>query len=148
MRRSIVHEGAGQLTYEIREIVAVARKMEAAGLKVTWENIGDPIQKGEPFPAWMKEILADLVTQDASYGYSDTQGIKPTRQFLSDLVNARGGCQITADDILFFNGLGDAVAKVFGFLRREASVALYSIKIKLKYCLCFWDSELTRNKAH
>ena len=122
MRRSIVHEGAGQLTYEIREIVAVAKKMEAAGLKVTWENIGDPIQKGEPFPSWMKAILADLVLEDSSYAYSDTQGIKPTRQFLADLVNARGGCQITAEDILFFNGLGDAVAKVFGFLRREARV--------------------------
>lgn len=122
MRRSIVHEGAGQLTYEIREIVAVARKMEAAGLTVTWENIGDPIQKGEPFPGWMKEILANLVTQDSSYAYSDTQGVRPTRQFLADRVNARGGCQITSDDILFFNGLGDAVAKVFGFLRREARV--------------------------
>ncbi len=122
MRRSIVHEGAGQLTYEIREIVAVAKKLAATGLDITWENIGDPIQKGEPFPVWMKEILADLVAQDASYAYSDTQGVQPTRKFLSDLVNARGGCQITPDDILFFNGLGDAVAKVFGFLRREARV--------------------------
>ena len=122
MRRSIVHEGAGQLTYEIREIVAVAKKMEAAGLKVTWENIGDPIQKGEPFPAWMKQILGELVTQDASYAYSDTQGIRPTRQFLADRVNARGGCQITENDVMFFNGLGDAVAKVFGFLKREARV--------------------------
>lgn len=122
MRRPIVHEGAGQLTYEIREIVAVAKKMEAAGLKVIWENIGDPIQKGEPFPQWMKEILADLVTQDVSYAYSDTQGIRSTRQFLADRANARGGATITGDDILFFNGLGDAVAKVFGFLRREARV--------------------------
>lgn len=122
MRRPIVHEGAGQLTYEIREIVAVAKKMEAAGLQVTWENIGDPIQKGEPFPEWMKQVLGELVTQDSSYAYSDTQGIRPTRQFLADRVNARGGAQITADDIVFFNGLGDAVAKVFGFLRREARV--------------------------
>lgn len=122
MRRSIVHEGAGQLTYEIREIVAVARKLAATGLDITWENIGDPIQKGEPFPAWMKEILVELVTSDASYAYSDTQGVLSTRQFLADRVNARGGCRITADDILFFNGLGDAVAKVFGFLRREARV--------------------------
>jgi aspartate/methionine/tyrosine aminotransferase len=122
MRRSIVHEGAGQLTYEIREIVAVAKKMEAAGLTVTWENIGDPIQKGEAFPGWMKGILAELVAEDASYAYSDTQGIRPTRQFLADRVNDRGGCRITADDIMFFNGLGDAVAKIFGFLKREARV--------------------------
>ena len=35
-------------------------------------------------------------------------------------MNKRTGCQITKDDIVFFNGLGDAVAKIFGFLKREA----------------------------
>jgi aspartate/methionine/tyrosine aminotransferase len=33
-----------------------------------------------------------------------------------------GPVKVSAGDILFFNGLGDAVAKVFGFLRREARV--------------------------
>lgn len=122
MRLNIVHEGAGKLTYEIREIVAVAKRLQAAGVDIVWENIGDPIQKGESFPAWMKEIIAKLVMEDRSYAYSDTMGVPATRAFLADIVNKRGGCEITADDIVFFNGLGDAVAKVFGFLRREARV--------------------------
>jgi aspartate/methionine/tyrosine aminotransferase len=122
MRRDIVHEGAGKLTYEIREIVAVAKRLQAVGVPITWENIGDPIQKGEAFPAWMKEIISGLVMDDASYAYSDTMGVPATRAFLADIVNGRGGCRITPDDIVFFNGLGDAVAKVFGFLRREARV--------------------------
>jgi aspartate/methionine/tyrosine aminotransferase len=37
-------------------------------------------------------------------------------------VNKRGGVQITADDIVFFNGLGDAVARLFGAMKREARV--------------------------
>ncbi|MGE4286884.1 MAG: pyridoxal phosphate-dependent aminotransferase [Phycisphaerae bacterium] len=122
MRRNIVHEGAGQLTYEIREIVTVAHRLRDMGVNITWENIGDPIQKGEKVPEWIKETITDLMHDDITYGYTDTQGLLEARQFLAGQVNKRGGCQVSADDIVFFNGLGDAVAKVFGFLKREARV--------------------------
>ncbi|MCG8473244.1 MAG: pyridoxal phosphate-dependent aminotransferase [Desulfobacterales bacterium] len=122
MRRNIVHVGSGQLTYEIREIVEVANELADLGVPITWENIGDPIAKGETLPAWIKEIIADLVTEDESYGYVATRGVATTQQFLADCVNKRGGTQITRNDIVFFNGLGDAVAKIFGFLKREARV--------------------------
>lgn len=122
MRRQIVHEGAEQLSYEIREIVAVAHEFEKLGVEITWENIGDPIQKGEKVPDWIKEIVADLAWRDESYAYCHTQGVPETRRFLAEQVNKRGGCQITENDILFFNGLGDAVARIFGALRREARV--------------------------
>ncbi len=122
MRRNIVHVGSGQLTYEIREIVAVANELAEFGVNITWENIGDPVAKGEIIPSWIKEIIGDLVTQDTTYGYVATRGVSATQQFLADCVNGRCGAQITKDDIVFFNGLGDAVAKIFGFLKREARV--------------------------
>jgi len=122
MRRDIVHAGSGQLTYEIREIVAVAQDLEKLGVKITWENIGDPIAKGEKLPSWIKEIITDLASRDETYGYVATPGIPHTREFLADIINKRGGYQVTADDIIFFNGLGDAIAKIFGFLKREARV--------------------------
>jgi aspartate/methionine/tyrosine aminotransferase len=122
MRRDIVHEGSGQLTYEIREIVAVADRLKSLGREITWENIGDPIQKGEKLPSWMKEIIVELVSTDSTYGYAATRGVPETLSFLAEQVNLRGGCQITPADLIFFNGLGDAVAKVFGFLKREARV--------------------------
>jgi len=122
MRIDIVHEGAEQLTYEIREIVGVAHELQKLGVDITWENIGDPIEKGEKMPGWIKDIIGDLATIDKTYGYVSTQGILETRQFLADKVNERPGCRITADDIVFFNGLGDAVAKIFGFLKRQARV--------------------------
>lgn len=122
MRRDIVHEGAEQLTYEIREIVSIAHQFKNLGMKITWENIGDPVQKGERLPDWIKQKISELVLDDRTYSYVATQGTPSTRKFLADIVNGRGGCQITPDDIVFFNGLGDAVARLFGFLKREARV--------------------------
>lgn len=115
--------GAGSLSYEIREIVAVARQIRAMGMEITWENIGDPVQKGEKVAPWIREIVHDLVEQHDSWAYCDSAGVPATREFLASNVNVRkGGVQISSDDIMFFNGLGDAVSKVYGFLRREARV--------------------------
>lgn len=123
MRRSIVHEGAGNLSYEIREIVAVARQIRNLGRDIIWENIGDPIEKGEDLAPWIKDILKELLEERASYGYCDSAGVIETRDFLAAKVNEReGGVKITPDDLLFFNGIGDAVARVYGFLKREARI--------------------------
>ncbi len=122
MRNNIVHIGAGELTYEIRAIVEIADKLQILGIKTNMENIGDPVAKGEKIPSWMKKIVADLAMQDCSYGYCPTRGVLETRQFLAEMTNRRGKTQITADDIIFFNGLGDAIQKVYGMLRREARV--------------------------
>lgn len=123
MRRSIVHEGAKNLSYEIREIVVVAREIKKLGQEITWENIGDPIEKGEKVAPWIREIIGELVQDPKSYGYCDTAGVLETREYLAHQVNIReDGAQISPDDLLFFNGVGDAVAKVYGFLRREARI--------------------------
>jgi aspartate/methionine/tyrosine aminotransferase len=114
--------GAGQLRYEIREIVRNAETLEKLGAEIIWENIGDPIQKGEPMSPWIKDIVVSLVKDDPSYGYTASAGDPGARGFLADLVNARGGTKITSNDILFFNGLGDAVSTLFSHLRREARV--------------------------
>ena len=122
MRRNIVHVGAANLSYEIREIVLVAHQIRDLGMEITWENIGDPIQKGENIPDWIKDTVHELVDESMSWAYCDTAGVPEVREFLAEQVNARDGVRITSDDILFFNGLGDAVAKVYGFLRREARI--------------------------
>lgn len=122
MRRELVSAGAEHLRYEIREIVAFANALEPFGVRVMWENIGDPVAKGEPIAPWIKEIVGELAADDASYRYVDTQGFPGTREFLAGTATARGGAALSPDDIIFFNGLGDAVSKVFGFLKRESRV--------------------------
>lgn len=122
MRQLLLRPGAEELTYEIRGIVKKARQIEALGYSMTWENIGDPIQKHNHVPDWMKEIVADLLKEDKTYGYADSKGVLETRKFLANLNNQKGGTQITAEDILFFNGLGDAIAKLYQFLIPTARI--------------------------
>jgi len=123
MRFDISKSGNG-MTYEIRNIVGVANKLKEYGREIYWENIGDPVQKGEKIPEWMKDVLKDLLSQDCSYAYSPTKGMDETREFLAELVNKRNGIRITKEDIIFFNGLGDAIARSYSAIRIDARVIM------------------------
>lgn len=122
MRKRLLKEGAKELSYEIREISKKAHTLQNKGLKIFWENIGDPIEKNYHVPAWMKKIVADLVNQDQSWGYCHSKGDLNTREYLAARTNQLGGAQITADDILFFNGLGDAIATFYNLLDQTTRV--------------------------
>ncbi|MCA1980942.1 MAG: aminotransferase class I/II-fold pyridoxal phosphate-dependent enzyme, partial [Calditerrivibrio sp.] len=123
MRGEIARGNSG-LTYEIRNIVLVAEELKKNNLEVIWENIGDPVNKGEQIPLWMKEIVKDVASRNESYAYSPTKGVLQTRKYLSDIINKRGGVQISPEDILFFNGLGDAVDKLYSCLKPDIRVLL------------------------
>lgn len=123
MRSDFAKEGGG-LTYEIRYISEIADFLLSKGRKVYWENIGDPVLKGEKIPSWMKDILKSLLDDDSVYAYPPTKGIHSAREYLARKNNARGGAQITEEDIIFFNGLGDAVARTYSALQENARVLL------------------------
>jgi aspartate/methionine/tyrosine aminotransferase len=122
MRQQLLSEGARELSYEIREIVKKATLVKNQGQEIYWENIGDPIQKNHQLPAWMKDIIADLVQQNEVYSYCPSKGVLETREFLAAQTNSLGGVQITAEDICFFNGLGDAISKVYQYLTPTSRV--------------------------
>jgi len=122
MRQKLLSEGAKELSYEIREIVKKAEKLKALGLPIYWENIGDPIQKHHRLPEWIKNIVAELAMENDVYSYCPSKGVLETREFLARQTNAMGGVKISADDICFFNGLGDAIAKVYQFLDQTSRI--------------------------
>ena len=122
MRQRLLSEGASELTYEIRGIVKKAEQVKALGQEIYWENIGDPIQKNKQLPDWMKEIIADLLRNDDTYGYCHSLGVPETRSFIAERTNTLGGAQISKDDVLFFNGLGDAIAKVYQYITPSSRI--------------------------
>ncbi|BAI80101.1 aspartate transaminase [Deferribacter desulfuricans SSM1] len=123
MRFDIAKSGNG-LTYEIRNIVNIANKLQESGMEIYWENIGDPILKGEKLPDWIKETLKEIIEDDATFGYSPTKGVDETREFLAELNNQKEGAQITKEDIIFFNGLGDAIARSYSAIRVDARIIM------------------------
>lgn len=123
MRVNIVHPGAGELRYEIRGIVEFAQKLAATGVPIIWENIGDPVAKGEMVPEWIRTIVADEVRQNSkSYAYSPTKGLDEARAYLARTRSQETGVELSPDNILFFNGLGDAITKVYTWLNSTARV--------------------------
>lgn len=122
MRNTITHPGASSLVYEIREIVSIAQKFESLGLPITWENIGDPVVKGEKVCDWIKEHVVNTLQSDMAYAYSPTKGLLDTRAYIAKERNAEGGICITPEDILFFNGLGDAISKLYKNLHPNVRV--------------------------
>jgi aspartate/methionine/tyrosine aminotransferase len=122
MRKKLLSEGSKEFKYEIREIVKKANQLKALGLPIHWENIGDPIEKKCQVPAWIKDIMADLVRQNNSYGYCPSKGVLATREFLCKRNNALGGPQITPEDILFFNGMGDGISTTYHLLDMTSRV--------------------------
>jgi alanine-synthesizing transaminase len=94
-------------TYAIRNIVAEAKKVEAAGRKVRYLNIGDPITFGFRTPPHMIEAVARAL-RDGDNGYQPSAGILTAREAVAaDLT--RCGMPVTADRVLITAGTSEGI---------------------------------------
>jgi len=126
MRHSLLPEGLPKISYGIRQIVSKGYERESLGYPVIWENIGDPVQKGLQLPDWMRDIVAEQIHDNSTYGYCDSKGLPETREFIAKRTNDYGGQQIFKEDITFFNGLGDAIARFYSLLSDKTRVLMPS----------------------
>ncbi len=117
MRRNLLHSGYKELTYEIRQIVEVANTVKNLWVDISWENIGDPIQKWETFPEWWKELIKEALNEESVFWYSPSKWLESTREYLA---NKNG--KIWKEDIIFFNWIWEAINKVYGYLAYSARV--------------------------
>ncbi len=115
---SIAQKNVGFLVYGIREIVEVAHAIKKLDptIELTWENIGDPVAKGWPVPPFLKEILATEIARpdNRSFAYTHSRGNPETRAWAAGY--SKKWCpssKLTADDILFTNGLGSAISMIY-----------------------------------
>ncbi len=120
MRKNLIKQGDEHLRYEIREIVEIANEIVKMGVPMIWENIGDPVAKGEKIPVWMKAVVEQAVTEDRVYAYSPTKGDVLARRFVIEHFSDSRIC--SEEDVIFFNGLGDAINKIFSTLPASARV--------------------------
>lgn len=117
MRRNLLHIWYKELSYEIREIVKIAKKIESFGQEICWENIWDPVEKWEKIPTWMKNIITDALKDDSSYAYSPSKWLLETREYIASKSK-----KTKAKDIIFFNWLGEAINKTYWYLAFSARV--------------------------
>lgn len=117
MRKNILHPGAKELTYEIRKIVWVAKVVESYWKELIMENIWDPVAKWESIPDWLKTTVQDSCKYDSTYWYCPTKWLEETREYI-----ASKNPIINKEDIYFFNGLWDAINKIYKNLDENARV--------------------------
>lgn len=129
--KSITHPHVDRLSYQIREIVEVAKHIQSLNpeLDMTWENIGDPIVKGWRVPSFLKSLLKEEIEKetDAVFGYAHSRGLPEVRQWVADQAKALApSATLDPEYVLFTSGLGSAIASLYQMLPHDARLLLPS----------------------
>ena len=96
-----------RFTYAIRNIVAEARKVEAAGTRVRYLNIGDPNQFGFLTPPHLIEAV-ERAMRDGHNGYTASAGIIEAREAVAADF-AQRGVNVHPDRVLITSGTSEGL---------------------------------------
>jgi len=121
--RSIpVASRVNRFSYAIRNIVAEAQAVEAAGTPVRYLNIGDPASFGFQPPVHMIEAV-ERAMRDGHNGYLASTGILAAREAVAADYTAKG-VPTSADRVLITTGTSEAIDLVLNALVDEGDEVL------------------------
>ena len=112
-------------TYAIRNIVAEARKVEAAGTRVRYLNIGDPIAFGFVTPPHLVEAVARAM-REGHNGYTPSIGVLPAREAVADDYTRRG-MPVSPDHVVLTSGTSEGIELALGALADEGDEVLVPV---------------------
>jgi len=126
MRKKIFNPKTALLQYGIREVIELSQKLGEAdpNFKFIGENIGDPVAKGWEVPAFIKEILADLILKNNGvFGYAHSRGIPASRQWVAACSKKSvPSSRLNSEHVFFTNGLGAAISLIYRTLKPGARI--------------------------
>jgi alanine-synthesizing transaminase len=96
-----------RFTYAIRNIVAEAQKVEAAGTRVRYLNIGDPVAFGFKTPAHLVEAVTRAM-RDGHNTYGPSAGIPAARAAVA-AEYTRTGFPVAADRVFITAGTSEGI---------------------------------------
>ena len=97
----------GGFVYAIRNIVAEARKVEAAGHRVQYLNIGDPVKFGFRTPPHMIEAV-ERAMREGHNGYVPSEGIPAAREAVAAECSHRG-MPVSPDRVVITAGTSEGI---------------------------------------
>jgi alanine-synthesizing transaminase len=101
-----------RFTYAIRTIVAEAHKVEAAGTKVRYLNIGDPIAFGFKTPPHLIAAV-ERAMRDGHNHYGPSAGIPAAREAVA-AEYTRNGFPVAADHVFITSGTSEGIELTLG----------------------------------
>jgi len=108
--------------YAIRDIVTEARKLQKQGKKVTYLNIGDPVQFGFQTPDNVKEATIKAIRNGENY-YAPSEGLPELREEIAKKEHNKG-LSVNFDDILITNGISEGLDMVISSIVEEGDEVL------------------------
>ena len=108
--------------YAIRDIVTEARKLQKQGKKVTYLNIGDPVQFGFQTPDNVKEAMIKAIRNGENY-YAPSEGLPELREEIAKKEHTKG-LFVNPDDILITNGISEGLDMVISSIVEEGDEVL------------------------
>src|ERR1700754_1707360 len=97
----------GGFVYAIRNIVTEARKVEAAGRRVRYLNIGDPITFGFATPPHLIDAV-DRAIRNGHNGYAPSVGILAAREAVAADC-AQRGMPVSPDRVIITSGTSEGI---------------------------------------
>lgn len=100
--------------YAIRDVVAIAKKLEEKGKKITYLSIGDPAQYFE-IPENIKKAMIKAISEGYNY-YFDSLGWYDLRKTIAETENRENNLNISPDDVLITSGVSEAISFIYAGL--------------------------------
>jgi aspartate/methionine/tyrosine aminotransferase len=109
-------------SYAIRNIAVEAEKVEAAGIRVRYLNVGNPPAFGFQPPMHLIEAV-ERALRDGANGYGPSPGIMPAREAIA-AEYAQRGFPVSADRVLVTAGTSEAIELAMSALVDESGEIL------------------------
>lgn len=129
----VLADRMAKVSYEIRDIVARARKVQATGKKIHWFNIGDPNQFGFKPPEWITAAIRAALDDPKYSAYCPSEGDAELRAAVGKIEG------VPADYITIHSGLSEGIDFLFqalvnpgeNILLPSPSYPLYNTKLRV-----------------
>lgn len=102
-----------KITYAIRDVVLLARKVETTGAKVIRLNIGNPNAYDFDTPQHMKDALSEAVA-DFKNGYGESEGETEFREAVCEREKKEHGAVTEVDQVQVTSGVSESLLFLFG----------------------------------
>lgn len=110
------------IEYAIRDIVAAARRLEAAGRSIDYLNIGDPVQYGFQPPEHVREAYVEAIRAGRNF-YSESEGLAELRAEIAARERSKG-LDAATEGVVVTNGVSEALDMVVSSIVEDGDEVL------------------------
>jgi len=102
-------ERVKSIEYAIRDVVVYAKKLEKAGKKIIYLNIGDPCKYDFDTPQHIKEAYCKAIKNGYNW-YGDSKGLPELREAIAEKEKRLNNVDVDPENIVITSGISEAIS--------------------------------------